>query len=261
VPARILIDLEALSRFDTAGVTARTARAPDDAPGRDSEPRFARAAANAVSPAVNRRALPTLGRLAREGRVALCSYVELRRTAASIAPSGPALALLGDVTLDEVEPAIDRDALDLDVFHDGTQPGALQRFCTLLKARHNAFSNLPPDVVVQLPPTTRRGLGSLERFCELAARTQGQRLVDLFHLWTGELAGCEYLLTMDDSLAEFLDQRVRPGLGIALACNPIGPDALLARLGVPDRDPLPLQTTTVVSLFSPRQPRGCGDAR
>jgi hypothetical protein len=259
VAVRVLIDLVAMSRIAIVPASTRVASA-SDAPPSDASPWAPRGVASETRPPANQLALPTLGRLVREGQVELCSYVEISGTSTAAVSGGALLDLLGDVPILNVEPAIDRTAIDHDVFHDDGQPGALLRFCTRLKAGNRAFDQLPADFVARISVASRRGVASLERFCELAARTQGEHLVDLFHLWTGELAGCDYFLTLDDRLTEFLDRRVRPGLSAPLTCNPVEPEQLLDRLGLTDRDPPPALAGTVVDLFGSRNRRTRGAA-
>jgi hypothetical protein len=258
VSVRVLVDLLSLSRIAIVAAATRRAIADADAPGAADEVRLAPEAASDVRLAVNQRALPTLGRLGREGRLELCTYAEICGAPSTARPRGMALDLLGDVTIVTVEAALDRAAIDSDVFRDAAQSGALLRFCTRVKSGHQALEQLPIELVARLPDTTRRGLASLHRFRELAARTQGEHLADLFHLWTGELAGCGYLLTMDGTIEAFLDQRVRPGLDEPLHCNPIEPEDLLVALEVAERDAPPAMAGTVVSLDSPRGPQGRG---
>jgi hypothetical protein len=258
VPVRVLVDLLSLSRIPIAAAATRRATPDADAQASADGVRLLAEAASEARLPLNQRALPTIGRLAREGRLELCTYAEICGAPSTAGPRGTVLDLLGDVTIATVEPAIDRAAIDSDVFRDAAQSGALLRFCTRVKSGHQGLEQLPIEFVARLPDTTRRGLASLHRFRELAARTQGEHLVDLFHLWTGELAGCDYLLAMDGGIEAFLDGRVRPNLDEPLHCNPIEPEDLLVALQVEERDPPPAMAGTVVSLDSPRGPHGRG---
>lgn len=255
---RVLVDLLSLSRIAIAAAATRRVAPDADTQGAADGLRLVAEVPGDARLPLNQRALPTIGRLAREGRLELCTYAEICGAPPTAGPRGTVLDLLGDVTIVTVEPAIDRAAIDSDVFRDAAQSGALLRFCTRVKSGHQALEQLPIELVSRLPDTTRRGLASLHRFRELAARTQGAHLADLFHLWTGELAGCDYLLTMDGSIEAFLDRRVRPGLDAPLHCNPIEPEDLLVALEVEERDAPPAMAGTVVSLDSPRGPHGRG---
>jgi hypothetical protein len=255
VPVRVLIDVVAASRV--VPVRWSSAHTPA-APALPAWP--ASTAPNGDRVPLNQRALPTLGRLAREHRVELCTYAEIAGATPGGWPAGTVLDLLGEVVLSSVDAALDRAAIDADVFRDHAQPGALLRFCTRLKAGHRALEHLSPEYVAELPDATRRGVAALDRFCELAARTRGDHLVDLFHLWTGELAGCSYLLTFDAQLASFLETHVHTTLSRPLSCNPIEPDALLALLGVEERDPPPALAGNVVDLFGRRYQRARDEA-
>jgi hypothetical protein len=258
VSVRVLVDLLSLSRIAIVVGATRRAMQDADVQGTAEGVRPLHEVASDARLPLNQRALPTVGRLARAGRLELCTYAEICDAPSTAGPRGTVLDLLGDVTIVTVEAAIDRAAIDSDVFRDAAQSGALLRFCTRVKSGHQALEQLPAELVSRLPATTRRGLASLHRFRELAARTQGEHLADLFHLWTGELAGCDYLLTMDGSIEAFLDRRVRPGLDEPLHCNPIEPEDLLVALEVVERDAPPATAATVVSLDSPRGPHGRG---
>ena len=174
-------------------------------------------------PVVNELAMPSIGRLAREGAIELCSDAGIRRPPGAPCPGRALFDLLGEVAIVSGERAIDRTAIDGDVFRDAVQPGALRRFDSRLEAGQRALESLPEDSLARLLATSRRRVASLERCGALAARTQGEHLVDLFYMRTGELAGCQYFLTLDDRFTVFLDQRVRPGLRAPLACNPVEP--------------------------------------
>lgn len=200
---------------------------------------------------LDQAALPTVGRLARDGAIVLCTYAEFGPPPPP--GDGSWRSLLGDVPVATVEPAIDRAAFGADVFDDAPQPGALARFCTRLKSGHAAFEGLSGDALGALPQTTRRGIASLRRYRELAARVQGDHLGDLFHLWTGELADCRWWLTFDPSVEDFLGSRVRPFVAEPLRCEPVGPDRLLQVLGVAARDAAP-RHDTVVAFRGPSTP-------
>lgn len=236
-PARVLVDLEILDVPAAATPYGKRSARGLHPPEPDSE--------RGVRQSVNRKALPTLARMAREGRVVLCTYAA--GATAGYTATEDYGSLNGALFL-PVEPAIDRDALDSDVFADAAQPGALQQFCLRLMTGQHTLGNLRPDFLASLPATTQRGLGAIEQYCDLATGAEGERLVEIFHLWSGELAGCDYLLTMDAELARFLHRREERPSALKLQCRPIEPEALLLGLDVVGRDEPTRPRTSVTSL-------------
>lgn len=248
---RVLIDLASLER------APRVARARARGPysfRSESPPRYAEAGAPTAAPAlgeVERTAMTTLGRLAREGRIALCTYPQFEPAGPPDGWRGTWRELLGDVPVATIEPALAVDALGEDVFRGGPQSGALARLCTRLKQCETAGASPDPAM-----PPVPDGVRSLERFHQLAARVQGERLADLYHLWSAECAGCPWWLTLDPALEGFLRAWVEPGLGQQpLRCEPVLPNALLTRLGILERD-APAGAEHRVVALRPRSPGG-----
>lgn len=244
-PERVLVDLAAMERMDLA--PPPPARFAGKGSGR---PRFMRAraagSANLVT-LIERAALVTIGRLAREGALVLCSYVEFEPPATDAERwRGTWRELVGDVPLTTIPPAIDRSMLGDDVFRGDAQAGALARLCAKLRHAEGGREVLRFDE----PPASDESapIRSAERFGQLAARVQGDRLAQLFHLWSAELADCRYWLTLDATLPEFVRERVQPGLSPGLRCEPVLPEQLLRLLGVTERDRLPGAGSSVVSL-------------
>lgn len=253
---RILIDLASLERAPLA--PHARARGPHSF--RAATPtRFEEAAARPGTPAlgeVERSALATIGRLARERRIVLCTYAQFEPPGPADGWHGTWRERLGEVPVEAIESALAGAALGEDVFRDGPQSGALARLCTRLKQYETAGVTPDPAASDAAAATGAvDGVRSLDRFHELAARVQGERLADLFHLWSGECAGCAWWLTLDAALAPFLRDWVEPGLRQPLRCQPVLPNALLARLGIPERDPPAGAEDRVVAL-RPREPRG-----
>jgi hypothetical protein len=227
----VLVDLAALERIDLrAGNVHRGGRTwsalRHDAGGAPEAPHVT----TAHRAHLDRVALPTIGRLARDGALSLCTYAEFEPPGDRAVWAGTWRELLGDIPVTDVAAGLSRLELGDDVFRDGARAGALSRLCARLKTSD------PPPSDATADCGAGRAVAALERFRRLAARVQGDHLADLFHLWSGELAGCRYYLTTDDALAEFLQSRVAPGLDVPLRCEPIRAHELLRRLGVQERD-------------------------
>jgi hypothetical protein len=186
-------------------------------------------------------ALPTLGRLARESRFQFCTYDEFGPQPATW--RGTWRGALGEVPVETIAPAVARSALGEDVFRDSLQSGALARLCAKLKLRDGAADASPTDAAEGGP-----AMPDVERFARLAARVQGHHLADLFHLWSGELAGCSYWMTVDGTLETLLRDRVQPYADPPLSCDVVRPAQLLQVLGVREYDPRPDDARRVVPI-------------
>jgi hypothetical protein len=247
---RVLVDLASLERTPLA----TRARASGPYSLRSVvPPRFAGMAPRPATPVLGepeRAAILTIGRLAREGRIALCTYGEFDPAGPPDGWRGTWRELLGDVPVAVIESALAGDALGEDVFRDGPQSGALARLCARLKQCETTAT--APDPAAPAPADGPR---SLDRFHKLAARVQGARLADLYHLWSAECAGCPWWLTLDAEIEDFLRDWVAPGLREPLACEPVTPNALLTRLGIAERD-APTGAEHRVVMLRPGVPRG-----
>jgi hypothetical protein len=255
-PPRVLVDLASLEKVD---LVSRSRARPSF---RRVGPTHSLSANRPHHPAladVDRSALLTIGRLARETRLVLCTYAEFEGAGSPDAWRGTWRALLGEVPVTWIEPALDRSSLGNDVFRDGAQSGALARLCARLKvgdvqsdapesdATTDAASDAPAADATHARPAPAAP-HDLDRFRELAARVQGHHLADLFHLWSAERAGCDYWLTLDPALGPFLREWVEPGLRHPLRCDAVLPNHLLSRIGIQDRDSLAGAGARVVEL-------------
>lgn len=227
----VLVDLAAFERIDLRTGNGQRGGHAWSAPRNDAGGAHPAPDAGAARRThLDRAALPTIGRLARDGVLTLCTYAEFDLPGERTGWSGTWRELLGEVPVTDVAAALSRVELGDDVFRDGARAGALSRLCARLK------NSDPPPPDAAADSGAGRAVAALDRFRRLAARVQGDRLADLFHLWSGELADCRYYLTTDDALAEFVRLRVAPGLDAPLRCEPIRAHELLQRLGIEERD-------------------------
>jgi hypothetical protein len=243
---RILIDLAAFERLPIYSPPVRRDRLRNASKSsHGARPPVWPVAADAAS--ADRTALPTLGRLVRERRIELCSYGEFPRPRTPLSWRNTWRELLGEVTVTTIEPAISRARLGEDVFADCNESGSLVRLCSRLKQE---------DWLLPAAGDTSeaRDVHGVGRFRRMAARVQGDHLANLFHLWSAECAGCAYWLAFDAAFEELLRERVEPHLIPPLTCQVLGPERLLQRLGVHERDVVRPDRSCVVSML--RQPHG-----
>jgi hypothetical protein len=126
----------------------------------------------------------------------------------------------------------------------------LIEFCQVLLAPSFDVQKWPAEFIQELPDMTRKGLGRLDEFRQLCRHVQTPTLLpDLFHLWTGEVNGCEFFLTMEKTLPNFCASHVhRP-----LVCRPIDPTGLLHELGVRELDPAFAKVGEYAGFFEARR--------
>lgn len=244
---RILVDLASLDRVAARPLSRHSGGTPW-ALGSAATERRRNAPLDDAARAfeLDQSALPTVGRLAREGRLELCSYEGFSTPDAAPSP-GSLRELLGTVPVTTIAPALQRSVLGEDVYGAAEQSGALARLCARLKS---ADPSADGEVHAHRGsgPAADEAAAPTERYRQLAARVQGHHLADLFHLWTGEVAGCRYWLTLDDTLGALVRDRVAPHLAAALGCEPIRPDRLLDSLGVVERDRRPVDAVHVTRI-------------
>lgn len=180
--------------------------------------------------------LPTIGRLARQGRLTLATYDELQfEEMNGLRPVRDSVAdALHSVPWLRLEPAIDRSYFVPTAFPPGYKTSMLDGFCRTLLSSEFDPRHLPAAIRDRLPEGTLRRFAELDEFRALCRDADGRHLPDLFHLWTGEVNDCDFFLTMDRRFINFCASHVRR----PLKCRPIGPSSLLSELGIDHADPL-----------------------
>lgn len=178
----------------------------------------------------NARCLSSIGQLARDGRIVLATYDKLQFE--EMNGSRPVKNTVADAFVDVewqwVEPAVDRSFFIPTMFPPGYNAGMLVEFCQSMLLRDFDIGRWPADFVEALPPVSRLSLAKRQEFQSLARDAPEKLLRDLFHLWTGEVTGCEFFLTMDSRLINYCFSHVHR----KLACRPITPVGLSHEFGI-----------------------------
>jgi hypothetical protein len=182
--------------------------------------------------------LPTIARLAREGRVSLNTYSELEFEFGRSKTSFPA-NIFGDVfqgvPISRVNAPIERSFFFQEDLSSYVQKESQTKFCRWLLC-------LSPGVNVGVLMQRVGGeqinnFKNLDRYREICRSLHPTHFVDAFHLWTGEVNRINYFLTADGRFVRALaNDRT-----LQLDCRPIFPADLLDVLKVSERDPLPFQ--------------------
>ena len=186
-------------------------------------------------------ALPTIARLAREGKLVFCTSSELDFESfhASRGWQGTNGDMFHDIKYEHVPAAIERSffsqTLDFSMYISGeAQVSWYKDF--LLRVDEKTFL----EKILQykkLPDFDRRNFANLVRFRELCRYLNtDDHIRDAFHLWTAETNGLDYLLTADK---KFINKMTN-STPLDLPTPPINPTNLVELFGISELDPLPL---------------------
>lgn len=186
-------------------------------------------------------ALPTITRLAREGKIVFCTSHELKFESfrASRGWRGSRGDLFRGIVYECVPAAIERSyfwqTIDLNKYTSGEgQVGWYKNF--LLKVDENQLLERLKGHI-EFPDFDRQNIENLGRFRELCKYLDtDDHIRDAFHLWTAEVNNLNYFLTVDK---KFINKMTR-STPLSLSTPPITPAELVKKLGIRILDPLPL---------------------
>jgi hypothetical protein len=190
------------------------------------------------------RALPTIARLSREGRLRLFRSSEIEGEDFSG-------RLLGGTTVDLFAEA------QFSWAHDPIQRWRFQQCAEFhTKALRTRFCewllSLTPEEVGRLKSMPKlsdfeiKGLESVHRFREICRHLPEKHYVDALHLWTAEMNGMDFFLTTD---AKFIRAIKHSSAKLTILSEPISPTDVLNRLGIASLDPLPISDHDFHYLF------------
>jgi hypothetical protein len=181
--------------------------------------------------------IPTIGRLARQGAIRLGKSHELWREATRGrrgSPRQPGFAFEG-CEWEEFRLPIERflflPLADKQIWDD--EP--FRWFCELVLETDNLLDLLHPSKHCKLSSFELKNIREKRVFEDICHSLSRKHWPDAFHLWTAEVNGANYFLTVDKTFKNALSTNRR----MAIRCEVIFPDQLLGRLGVSERDPLP----------------------
>lgn len=193
--------------------------------------------------------LPTITRLAREGKLKLFTYAELRFEA--FHASAPLRRVKGDLL----------DGLEVEHLPSAVERSKFQQSDISIHAQRERFDEFYefllklPDGLLESEPTLwacfssfeQSNLRNLARFREISQNLPAKHYADAYHLWTAEVSGLNYFLTMDKKFIHYMTKTAR----CELPCTPITPRDLVARMGITELDPLPIDDNEFHYVFEP----------
>jgi len=183
-------------------------------------------------------AIPTVGRLTKEGGLTLCLSPELELEGIKGAMFGEG-ALPGDalsgIEFRRVPSPIERSKLQQMDLNAYVGKEKLIEFCQWLldlsASSVERLSRLP-----KLDDFESLNVRGIARFRELCRGLSHEHYADAFHLWTAEVNNLDCYLVIDQKFVNALTQTTRASLIV----KPLAPSELLDEMGVTDREPLPI---------------------
>ena len=192
--------------------------------------------------------LPTVAGLAREGRVRLCFYNELRHEASKRPgsfPRTPIGHLFYGVKFNEIDAAVERSYFfQIDISEYVTTEEMI-KFCKWLLVCDVGDPLDSLESTGRFPTSLIQNLRNVGRYRTLCSGLGERQYPDAFHLWTAEVNGMDYFLTTDRKFIRAMTESKR----LRLPCEPISPSALLEVLGISDRDPFPHPDNGTIDIF------------
>ena len=194
------------------------------------------------------KCLPTVGRIAREGKVELYTYNELTNEEWKRPGSFPANVLgnlLAGVTFKYVDAAVERSFFfDMDISENVSKEQVV-KFCKwLLEAEVETFADRL-EGQKKYSAFLLNNLREVERFREISKGLSGKQYPDAFHLWTAEVNCIKYFLTLDKKFINAMTTSKR----IDLPCKILSPSDVLDMMEIKERDPFEYDENQFFDLF------------
>lgn len=195
--------------------------------------------------------MPTIGRLARQGVIALSSYMETMfegwKRSGSF-PASPIGNVFNGVEIEHVDAAVERSYFFQSSLDEHIDNQSMIKFCKWLL-------DINPDILIEkivqvreLPDFLVANLRNVKRFRELCKGLSEKQYPDAFHLWTAEVNRADYFLTIDKKFIRVMTETNKA----ELLCPPLSPSQLLDQLGIHERDPIEYGEEVFYDIFGRR---------
>jgi len=180
--------------------------------------------------------LPTIGRIAREGKISLFTYFELLSEGWKRSGSFPANSIgniFSGVSINHVDAAVERSYFFQMELGQFIQTEKVIEYCKWLmtpgieKLADRLSGN--PDYPLWL----LNNLRNVQRFRDLCHGLAEKQYPDALHLWSAEVNGSNLFLTIDGKFIRAMTK----SKNINLPCKPVSPAELLDILKIEDKDP------------------------
>jgi len=192
--------------------------------------------------------LPTIAKIAREEKIELFTYNELRHEAwkkPNSFPSNIIGDIFSDINFKDVDAAVERTYLfsgDSDYIFSKEQ---VIKFCKWLLnpnikevANQLAKQNRFPSFLIQ-------NLRNAERYQTLCENLSEEQYIDAFHLWTAEVNDLNLFLTTDKTFINVMTRTKN----VNLNCRPISPSQLLSSMNIDKLEPFKYSEKEFYTIF------------
>ena len=196
------------------------------------------------------RAIPTVGKLAREGKLKLYDCVGTRHERWLGAPGmrGQLGDALRGVSIRQAKITLDPSYLKSTIKFDRAEiMNAIPELVgKLIKLTDEHLSVLQKFAIEKnFPEGFKQALRAVPRLQKLCWKSPPNHLKDIYHIWTAEINEVDYFLTTDRSIIRYFLQTSR----IELRTKLIGPCELARELGVETFEPMPISEGETRSWF------------
>jgi len=192
--------------------------------------------------------LPTVGRIAKEGKIELYTYNELQHEAWKRPGSFPP-NLLGNlfagISFKRVDAAVERSFFSQMELSEYILKKQVIEFCNWLL--NSKVEDLAGRQWAQerYPAFLLNNLRGVQRFRDLCNGLAEKQYPDAFHLWTAEVNEIEFFLTTDQKFIRVMTETKR----LHLPCRPLSPSDLLDILEIHERDSFKYETNQFYNVF------------
>lgn len=192
--------------------------------------------------------LPTIGRVAREGRIALFTYSELRSEGWKRSGSFPANTIgniFSGVPINYVDAAVERSYFSQAESSEYLKTEHVIKYCKWLMTPgiEKIADRLSCNPVY--PMQLLNNLRNAQRFRDLCRGLAEKQYPDALHLWTAEASGSSIFLTIDGKFIRAMTQSKK----IDLPCKPAPPSELLNILKIKNKDPFEFDEDKFYDIF------------
>lgn len=188
-----------------------------------------------------------MARLAREGKLKPYTYVELRFEA--FHASAPLCRVKGDLldglVIEHLPAAVERSKFQQSDISIHAQRERFNEFYEFLLSLPDGLLESAPNLWARFSDFEQPNLRNLARFREISRHLPAKHYADAYHLWTAEVNGLGYFLTMDKRFINYMTKTVH----CKLPCVPITPRDLIARMGITELDPLSINDSEFHNIF------------
>lgn len=179
--------------------------------------------------------LPTLAKLSQSDEIALYTYKELQYESWFRGGRPRVGNIFSGCSVSFVEPAIERSCFVAQDLLKHAKAEEKMSFCQKLLDWADTRQTIFEQSRHTFPILTQQSLNDLKRYKEICAGLSHEQRQDAFHLWTAEVNGMDYFLTVDKKFMNAMTKS-KPKQ-FQLKSQPVLPSGLVSALGITKQNP------------------------